>query len=128
MFNNPYMYNPYAQPNINVNNMMPQQPNNFDFNGRWVDTIEEAKNVASNNLPVVMFDKNKSLFYMKGIDGSFKTYEFKEVVEQKESDRINALEDKINAIIGLLSQGGTNIQVPQETSVETQKTSEKGVK
>lgn len=119
MFNNPYMFNPYGQPNINVNNMMPQQPTNFDFNGRWVETIEEARNVASNNLPVVMFDKNKPLFYMKGVDGTFKTYEFKEVIEQKETDRIDALEDKINAILGMLAQQPINNTSVQETTPQT---------
>lgn len=67
-------------PNININNM--PQPNNFDFNGRWVNSKDEAMGVANNNLPLIMFDRNNPIFYMKNMDGSFKTFRFEEVLEQ----------------------------------------------
>lgn len=68
----------YQMPPININNnMTPNMPNgSFDFNGKWV---------ANNNLPLILFDKNEPVFYMKNLDGSFKTFKFTEVVDQPQT-------------------------------------------
>lgn len=52
---------------------------NFDFNGKWVNGIDEAKQLAGNNLPLLIFDKSSSIFYMKQLDGSMLAYEYKPV-------------------------------------------------
>ena len=111
------LQNYQSVPPININNNM--QPNqmptntNFDFNGKWVSDEQEAKGVASNNLPLILFDKNEPVFYMKNMDGSFKKFKFEEVeqMQSKPDSRIDALEDKLNAILGALSQ--TNINTPE---------------
>lgn len=116
-------------PNININNM--PQPNNFDFNGRWVNSKDEAMGVANNNLPLIMFDRNNPIFYMKNMDGSFKTFRFEEVLEQPQINndaRIDALESKINTILNVLQQPSTNTSKEQETTPQTAKNSGKEVK
>ena len=116
-------------PNININNM--PQPNNFDFNGRWVDSKDEAMGVANNNLPLIMFDRNNPIFYMKNMDGSFKTFRFEEVLEQPQINndaRIDALESKINTILNALQQPSINTSKEQETTPQTAKNSGKEVK
>ena len=116
-------------PNININNM--PQPNNFDFNGRWVNSKDEAMGVANNNLPLIMFDRNNPIFYMKNMDGSFKTFRFEEVLEQPQINndaRIDALENKINTILNALQQPSTNTSKEQETTPQTAKNNGKEVK
>lgn len=116
-------------PNININNM--PQPNNFDFNGRWVNSKDEAMGVANNNLPLIMFDRNNPIFYMKNIDGSFKTFRFEEFLEQPQINndaRIDALENKINTILNALQQPSTNTSKEQETTPQTAKNNGKEVK
>lgn len=107
----------YQVPPININNNMTPAPSNYDFNGKWVTSEQEAKGVANNNLPLILFDKNEPVFYMKNLDGSFKKYKFMEVVEQKEEDRIGALEAKLNAILASMA----NNTAQAETSVEKPK-------
>lgn len=116
-------------PNININNM--PQPNNFDFNGRWVNSKDEAMGVANNNLSLIMFDRNNPIFYMKNMDGSFKTFRFEEVLEQPQINndaRIDALESKINTILNALQQPSINTSKEQETTPQTAKNSGKEVK
>ena len=44
-------------PNININNIPSNPtPSNFDFNGKWVDGEEQARNVANNNLPLILYN------------------------------------------------------------------------
>lgn len=116
-------------PNININNM--PQPNNFDFNGRWVNSKDEAMGVANNNLPLIMFDRNNPIFYMKNMDGTFRTFRFEEVLEQPQINndaRIDALENKINTILNALQQPSTNTSKEQGTTPQTAKNSGKEVK
>ena len=130
MFNNPYMYNPYGQPSVNVNNMLPSN-NNFDFNGRFVNSKEEAMGVANNNLPLILFDRNNPLMYMKNLDGSFKTYKIEEIVEQPQANtdaRIDDLETKINTVLSLLQQQSVNNTGVQETTPQTANINGKEVK
>lgn len=125
----------YQMPPININNnMTPNMPTNFDFNGKWVGNENEAKGVANNNLPLILFDKNEPIFYMKNLDGTFKKFKFEEVVEQStnETSRIDILEDKLNTILNAL-QGtndtqGTITPQTQESCSNEPKTSKKGVK
>lgn len=131
MFNNPYMFNPYApQPSVNVNNMLPQS-GNFDFNGRFVNSKEEAMGIANNNLPLILFDRNNPLMYMKNLDGSFKTYKIEEIVEQPQANtdaRIDDLETKINTVLSLLQQQSVNNTGVQETTPQTANINGKEVK
>lgn len=115
----------YQVPPININNNMTPTPQaNFDFNGKWVSNEQEAKGVANNNLPLILFDKNEPVFYMKNMDGSFKKYKFMEVVEQppvNETSRIDALEAKINAFIESMSNNTTQ----KKTSSNQKETAKK---
>lgn len=114
-------------PPININNNM-TPPSNFDFNGKWVDGEEQAKQTANQNLPLILFDNNNPIFYMKNLDGSFKKYRFSEIVEQAQpstDEKINALEGKLNAILEQLSKGNTNTSTKATKRVES---TEKGDK
>lgn len=116
-------------PNININNMTPT--GNYDFNGRWVNSAEEAKNLANNNLPSIFLDRNNPIFYMKNMDGTFRTFKFEEVLEQPQINndaRIDALESKINTILNALQQPSINTSKEQETTPQTAKNSGKEVK
>lgn len=109
-------------PNININNMTPT--GNYDFNGRWVNSAEEAKNLANNNLPSIFLDRNNPVFYMKNMDGTFRTFKFEEVIEQPQpnnDERINALEDKLNTILNALQQPSDNNTTKQQAKPQTAK-------
>lgn len=128
--------NQMSVPPININNNMTPSPMvNFDFNGKWVDSEEQAKQVANNNLPLILFDNNQNMFYMKSVDGSFKKFKFEEVVyvpvQAPVTDpRVDELERKMDMILNALQtpnqQTGTNTQVNTETSVTEPKTNARG--
>ena len=89
-------------PPININNQLTPQIGNYDFNGKWVDSEEQARNIANNNLPLILFDNNNPIFYMKQVNGDFKKYSFSEIIDQpKESieNKVNDLEDKLNRLL-----------------------------
>lgn len=129
--------NQMSVPPININNnMTPPTPMvNFDFNGKWVDSEEQAKQVANNNLPLILFDNNQNMFYMKSVDGSFKKFKFEEVVDvpiqtASSDPRVDELERKMDMILNALQtpnqQTGTNSHVNTETSVTEPKTNTRG--
>lgn len=107
-------------PNININNMPPQPQMNFDFNGKWVDGEEQARNVVNNNLPLILFDNNNPVFYMKNMDGTFKKFKFEEIVEENpvnsNNERMDMLEAKMDTILKAL-QGNTE-EVQQNVPTE----------
>lgn len=117
-------------PPININNNMstPSQLQNYDGNFKWVDNEEQAKQIANNNLPLILFDNNQPIFYMKNTDGSFKKFQFSEVkISQPNDDNqlrkeIDIMNEKINNIIDVLnksSQNNTrNEKAPQQKSIE----------
>lgn len=117
-------------PPININNNMstPSQQANYDGNFKWVDNEEQAKQIANNNLPLILFDNNQPIFYMKNTDGSFKKFQFQEVeISQSNNDsqlrkEIDIMNEKINNIIDVLnksSQNNTrNEKAPQQKSTE----------
>lgn len=95
-------------PPININNQItPQQQGNFDFNGKWVNDEQEARNFANANLPTILFDNNKSIFYMKSLDGTFKKFKFEEITEDTSNsieNRVDGIERKLDELIGALSK------------------------
>lgn len=128
--------NQMSVPPININNNMTPSPMvNFDFNGKWVDSEEQAKQVANNNLPLVLFDNNQNMFYMKSVDGSFKKFKFEEVIDvpiqpQANDPRVDELERKMDMILSAL-QGtnnttGTNTSPNTETTPIEQKSTSRG--
>lgn len=89
-------------PPININNQLTPQTSNFDFNGKWVDSEEQARSIANNNLPLILFDNNNPIFYMKQTNGDFKKYSFSEIIDQPKENienKVNELENKLNIII-----------------------------
>lgn len=96
----------YNVPPININNQVTPQPqSNFDFNGKWVDNEEQAKQLASADKPLILFDNNNPYFFMKNTDGTLKKYKFEEVVEKQKSnveDKVSMLEEKMNMILNAL--------------------------
>lgn len=108
-------------PNININNIPSNPtPSNFDFNGKWVDGEEQARNVANNNLPLILFDNNNPVFYMKNMDGAFKKFKFEEIKEEKventNNERMDMLEAKMDTILKALQGEPQQVQqnVPSE--------------
>lgn len=128
--------NQMSVPPININNNMTPSPMvNFDFNGKWVDSEEQAKQVANNNLPLVLFDNNQNMFYMKSVDGSFKKFKFEEVIDvpvqtQTNDPRVDELERKMDMILSALqgtnSTTGTNTSPNTETAPVEQKSAPRG--
>ena len=113
-------------PPININNnMTPQPQNNYDGNFKWVDGEEQARQVANNNLPLILFDNNNPIFYMKNVDGTFKKYQFAEIIDHPQvsmEDKINALEGKFNALLEQLSVNNTNSKAqPKKTVKQAEK-------
>lgn len=110
-------------PPININNQItPASQGNFDFNGKWVSGEQEARQFANSNLPTILFDNNEPVFYMKNMDGSFKKFRFSEIVEQPQvsaDSRIEALESKMDAILGALGQ--KTVEDKQETKTAEKK-------
>lgn len=101
-------------PPININNQFQQLPqaNVFDFNGKWVSNESEAKQTASNNLPLILFDREQPIFYMKSSNGDLKKYSFSEIKEEnKESEieqKVNQLDDKLNRLLNALGKENKN--------------------
>lgn len=100
-------------PPININNQFQQMPqSNFDFNGKWVADENEAKQTVNNNLPLILFDKEKPIFYMKSNDGNFKKYSFSEIQEEKKTNdieqKVNQLDNKLNKLLKALGEEKSN--------------------
>lgn len=97
-------------PPININNQFSQLPQatSFDFNGKWVANESEAKQTASNNLPLILFDKEQPLFYIKSNDGNLKKYSFKEVTQVNTNNdlemKVSQLDDKLNKLLKALGE------------------------
>lgn len=128
-----------GMPAININNNTTPVPTgtNYDGNFKWVDGEEQAKQVANNNLPLILFDNNNPMFYMKNVDGSFKKFRFEEVVDKPTpavdsqiESRMNALEGKLDDLINALtapsSQSGTNTNQTQRSAQNEPKQANKG--
>lgn len=114
----------------------PQQPminTQFDFNGKVANGIEEAKKVSCNNLPVIIMDANEPKFYMRNLDGSFKTYTFQEYIEPEPEkstnnseielmkNSINELQNNFNILLQQLTSPQPASQQFEETNNETPK-------
>ena len=166
MYNSPYNYNPLqsrmdslmqqkqmieqqlqslqsmsAVPPININNNMTPSSvgSSFDFNGKWVDNEEQARQIVNMNKPLILFDNNNPIFYMKNMDGTFKKFHFEEIVEQPAAannpaieNRMNQLEGKLDTLINALSgtnqQTNTNAPVTDENNSDKPKSSPRGGK
>lgn len=121
-----------AVPPININNQItPAVSNNetYDFNGKWVDNEEQIKSISHGSTPLLLFDNNNPIFYIKNTDGTIKKFQFEEVTTPPQinplEEKVNILEGKIDSILNAL-QGQTeqtNVIVP--TSVETPHVEEK---
>ncbi len=109
----------------------PTQPsvpqNSFDFNGKWVNGVDEAKQLAGNNLPLLIFDKSSSVFYMKQLDGSMLAYEYKQVpiVDPKDTE-IQMLKQQLADIQNRLAQSDAVNSKP--VSEETKSAKKGGAK
>lgn len=127
--------------NINNNTTPMQNQNNYDGNLKWVDGEEQARQIANNNMPLILLDNKAPIFYMKGVDGSFKKFEFKEVTEQSNAPKSNLeLENKVNNIETKLNQlieaitgqkmnvGNDNTTNTQNVPVQGEKQAQKGGK
>lgn len=108
----------------------PQQPvinSQFDFNGKVANGVEEAKKISCNNLPVIIMDANEPKFYMRNLDGSFKTYTFQEYIEPEpvkpvDNNEFEMMKNSINQLQSnfnlLLKQLNNNQQVVQAEEVK----------
>lgn len=102
-------------PPININNQITPNMALNDFNGKWVNNEQEARNMMVNGMPSIMLDRNDSVFYMKSLDGSFKKYRFQEETEPKK-DNIEQRLDKLEAmILGLTNGNNINTKAEKET-------------
>ena len=127
-----------TMPSININNMAPTNNNgtNYDGNFKWVDGEEQAKQIANNNLPLILFDNNNPMFYMRNMDGSFKKFKFQEVIDatpttnSQVETKINDLEAKLNTIIKALGNGkqepSINTSIEEKTPTTASKQATKG--
>ena len=121
-------------PPININNMtMPQNAVSNDGNFKWVENSAEAKQLATNS-PFIFMDKNEPKFYMND-NGNLKTFKFEEVVEPvktNDNERMDALEGKLNDLIGVIAsltpQSDTNTSVDVKEPKTSSKQATKGGK
>lgn len=112
-------YNPYYPQPTPIQPMV--KP--FDFNGKWVNSIEEVEQINNENLPVISLDRNKNMFYMR-INNELKAYEFKEVKiqtpQEKEIEDLKAQIASLNSTIATLNdkmvQSYTQAQNVAQTS------------
>ena len=125
----------YTIPPININNnnipSAASVPASFDFNGKWVGNEQEAKGVANNNLPLILFDKSNPIFYIKNLDGSFKKFQFSEIIETptatNNDTRLDQLEAKLEAILTSLNTPKNN-NIKDTAPKDNQKNNPKGGK
>lgn len=118
--------NQMSVPPININNNMTPSNllNNFDFNGKWVDSEEQAKQISNNNLPLILFDNNQNMFYMKTIDGTFKKFKFEEVADisvhtSVNDSRVDELERKMDMILNALQTPNKQTDINNQVNTET---------
>lgn len=79
--------------------------NTFDFNGKWVTGYEEAEKIGNDNLPLLIFDKDSDIFYMKQLNGSMQAFKYQPVEITKPKTEVEELKDQLamlQAQIGLL--------------------------
>lgn len=99
MFNNPY-YNPYPysfQENQWQNYGKTMAKTNFDFNGKWVNSIDEVNQINNENLPIISMDRNQNKFYMR-IGNDLKAYEYKEVEIPNKDKEIEGLKAQLQEL------------------------------
>lgn len=109
-------------PPININNQFTQpqlpQQNNFDFNGKWVSNETEAKQTANNNLPLILFDREQPIFYMKSNDGTMKKYSFQEITTTNNDNdlemKVSQLDNKLNKLLNALGENNEPSNEPNE--------------
>lgn len=109
-------------PPININNQFTQpqlpQQNNFDFNGKWVSNETEAKQTANNNLPLILFDREQPIFYMKSNDGTMKKYSFQEITTTNNDNdlemKVSQLDNKLNKLLNALGENNEPFNEPNE--------------
>lgn len=109
-------------PPININNQFAQpqlpQQNNFDFNGKWVSNETEAKQTANNNLPLILFDREQPIFYMKSNDGTMKKYSFQEITTTNNDNdlemKVSQLDNKLNKLLNALGENNEPSNEPNE--------------
>lgn len=94
MFNNPYYPYPPVYPQDNYSYQKSMVKPNFDFNGKWVNSIEEVQQINNDNLPVISMDRNQNKFYMR-IGNDLKAYEYKEVEIVTQDKEIDSLKSQI---------------------------------
>ena len=105
-------------PNVTINNGMPTQCD-YDFNGRYVSSIDEARNLIADNKPILAIDRNEPFVYMN-TNGNIVKYRLEEVLEESSTnnidERLNALESKFDTLLETLNKpkrGNKNEQVVQ---------------
>lgn len=97
MYNNPY-YNPYQYPTLPMaTQQYPMTKPNFDFNGKWVNSIEEVQQINNDNLPIISMDRNENKFYMR-IGNELKAYEYKEVELPNKDKEIATLKSQLEEL------------------------------
>lgn len=102
-------------PPININNQFTQPQQNYDFNGKWVSSEQEAKQTMNNNLPLIMFDKDNPVFYMKSSDGTLKKYTFQEAENENYlENKVSKLDDKLNKLLEALGEENEPVKKSDE--------------
>lgn len=94
----------------------------FDFNGKWVNGIDEAKQLAGNNLPLLIFDKSSSIFYMKQLDGSMLAYEYKPVpITDPKDAEIKQLKQQLAEMQNQIKAVSSSLTAPSEEPKTTKR-------
>ena len=146
MYNNPYMNNYMAQPNVERINAQiselekmkehiqkPVQPpitQNFQIAPtnreviRYANSIDEVqRDMVIGDTPY--FSRDMSIVWVKNTKGDIKTYELNEVVLKDEKDmKIEYLEAQINELKGMIkNESNADIDEPITDTVESKKSS-----
>ena len=116
-FMNPNQQQPQIQQTFQLSN---PQANASDFEGKYADNIEEAKNtlVYKNTFFV---NKDMSTLWYKAVNGTIKTYTLIEVIQKDDKDKeIDDLKKQIEDMKFMLAQ--QNVSEPEEVKVVEKKT------
>lgn len=119
-----YLMQSYQQPPIQQtfiqqgpqNGQAPSQ--NFDFNGKWVNGYEEATKVSNDNLPLLIFDKDSDMFYMKQINGQMQAFKYEPVKIEEPKSEVESLKGEISDMKQQLAQALSVINAYQQKEME----------
>lgn len=101
----------------------------FDFNGKWVNGYDEAEKLGNNNLPLLIFDKESDIFYMKQLNGQMQAFKYQPIEIAKPKTEVDELKEQLAMLQAQIStlvapSINSNVNTSQIEEVPTQASKE----